>query len=181
VLFRSLVAVILYGRHSLAEAGQRWIFFRLVAVSPLIHVLVFWLGKSDPFLVIAYMLLLVARQPVVVCGLSLVLTLAHPEQATVVLFVHLVLERPGRSLVLVHVLGWAMGLAVGQAYLAQLGLVGSPRVVWLANRLDLLVRANLLRRPCWGCRFPGSGSLSWSMRGAARAGGSPFSWPAAWS
>ena len=141
----ALGAVLLYGRSALAEPGQRWIFFRLVALSPLIHVLIFWVGKSDAFLVAAYMLLLVARQPVVVCGLSLVMTLAHPEQATVVLIAHLVLARPGRALVLAHLLGWAMGVGVWQAYLAELGLAGSPRVEWLANRMDLLVRANLFR------------------------------------
>ena len=76
---------LLYGHRAIAQPAQRWASFRLLALSPLIHVLVFWMGKSDPFRVMADLFLLLTRDRVAVAGLALAMTLVHPEQAAVVL------------------------------------------------------------------------------------------------
>ena len=141
----ALGAVLLYGHRAIADPRQRWTFFRLLALSPLIHVLMFWMGKSDPYLVVAYLLLLLMRDRVGVAALALVMTLAHPEQAAVVLAVHAVLYRPGPTLLLALLVGWGVGMGVHQAYLAQIGMSGWPRGSWIAARLDLPPRTNFVR------------------------------------
>ena len=141
----ALGAVLLYGHRAIADPSQRWTFVRLLALSPLIHVLMFWMGKSDPYLVLAYFLLLLTRDRVGVAALALVMTLAHPEQAAVVLAVHAILYRPGPTLLLALLVGWAVGMGVHQAYLAQIGMSGWPRGTWIAARLDIPPRYNLGR------------------------------------
>ena len=138
----AVAAVLLYGHRAIAESDERWTFFRLIALSPLLHVLAFWLGKSDPYLVGAYFLLLLARHPAVVALLAMAVTLAHPEQATVLLAVHGAMQRPARAWVLATLAGWAAGAGVSQLYLAELGLAGSPRAAWIGQWLELLLRNN---------------------------------------
>ena len=141
----ALAAILLYGHRAIVDPAQRWIFFRLLAISPLIHVLLFWVGKSDPFFVAGYFLLLLSGHPLVVGALSLGMTLTHPEQATVVLAVHTILHRPRPGLLLAHVAGWAGGVGIYQVYLAQLDIAGSPRLAWVVDRFDVLARTNLAR------------------------------------
>jgi hypothetical protein len=141
----AVAAVLAYGHRAIADPEERWTFFRLLALSPLLHVLVFWLGKSDPFLIAPYFLLLLSRGRAVTAVLALAMTLAYPEQATVILWVHAVLNRPPRGVVLACVGGWAVGIGVEQLYLAQLGLPGSPRALWIAQWGERLVRNNLAR------------------------------------
>lgn len=141
----ALGAILFYGHRSVADAGERWTFFRLLALSPLIHVLVFWVGKSDPFLVAGYFLLLLFESPVVIAALALGMTLAHLEQATVVLAVHAVLHRARPTVLAPLLVGWLTGFGVHQVYLAELGIVGSPRAAWIAERLGFLGRNNLAR------------------------------------
>jgi hypothetical protein len=143
--FLAIGAILYYGHRGLADPGERWRFFVLVALSPLLHVLVFWVGKSDAFLVAGYFLLLLARGPLVVGALALGMTLAHQEIATVLLAVHALLHRPRPALLLALVAGWAAGLGVHQVYLAQLGITGSSRVLWAAGRLEAFARSNFAR------------------------------------
>lgn len=141
----ALGAMLLYGHRAVADPAERWTFFRILALSPLIHVLAFWVGKSDPFLVAGYFLLLLSENSLVVGALALGMTLAHLEQATVVLWVHALLHRP-RPAVLIPLLGgWLAGLGVHHVYLTELGMAGSPRVSWLADRLEFLGRNNFAR------------------------------------
>ena len=141
----AVAAMLAYGHRAIAEPDERWRFFRLLALSPLLHVLVFWLGKSDPYLVAPYFLLLLARGPAMAGLLAFAMTLAHPEQATVILGVHAVLHRPARGVLLASVGGWAAGIGAEQAYLVQIGLTGSPRARWLAEWGAFLIRSNLVR------------------------------------
>lgn len=145
VMALALSAVLLYGHRAVPDPAERWTFFRLLALSPLIHVLVFWLGKSDPYLVAGYFLLLLSGNAFVVAALALGMTLTHLEQATVLLAVHGLLHRPRPAVVGGLLAGWLAGLAVHQAYLVQLGLAGSPRVSWLWDHPDVLGRNNLAR------------------------------------
>jgi hypothetical protein len=141
----AVAAVLAYGHRAIADPEERWTFFRLLALSPLLHVLVFWLGKSDPYLIAPYFVLLLARGPAVAAVLALAMTLAHPEQATVILGAHAVLHRPARGVALAYVGGWVVGIGVEQLYLTQLGMTGSPRALWIAQWGELLVRNNLAR------------------------------------
>ena len=138
-------AVLLYGHRAIAESDERWAFFRLLALSPLLHVLAFWLGKSDPYLVGSYFLLLLARHPAVIAVLAMAMTLAHPEQATVILAVHAAMHRPARAWLLAVLAGWAAGAGMAQLYLAELGLAGSPRAAWVGQWLERLLRNNVAR------------------------------------
>jgi hypothetical protein len=138
-------AVLLYGHRAIAESDERWAFFSLLALSPLLHVLAFWLGKSDPYLVGSYFLLLLARRPAVIAVLAMAMTLAHPEQATVILAVHAAMHRPARAWLLAVLAGWAAGAGMAQLYLAELGLAGSPRAAWAGQWLERLLRNNVAR------------------------------------
>ena len=141
----AVAAVLAYGHRAITDPDERWTFFRLLALSPLLHVLAFWLGKSDPYLVGTYFLLLLARHPVVAALLAMAMTLAHPEQATVVLAVHAAMHRPTRAVLLAMLAGWAAGAGVTQLYLAELGLAGSPRAAWIGQWLEVLIRNNFSR------------------------------------
>jgi hypothetical protein len=141
----ALGLILLYGHRAVRDPDERWAFFRFLALSPLIHVLAFWVGKSDAFLVGAYFLLLLTEQPVVVGALALGMTLAHLEQATVVLAVHALLHRRRPAALVPLLAGWLAGVGVHQVYLAQLGMAGAPRVAWLGERLEYLARNNLVR------------------------------------
>jgi hypothetical protein len=141
----ALGAILLYGHRAVADPVERWTFFRLLALSPLIHVLVFWLGKSDPYLVSGYFLLLLSGNSVVVGALALGMTLAHLEQATALLAVHALLHRPRPAVLAALLAGWLAGLGAHQVYLGQLGLAGSPRAAWLWERAEHLGRNNLAR------------------------------------
>lgn len=141
----AVAAVLAYGHRAIADPDERWTFFRLLALSPLLHVLAFWLGKSDAYLVGTYFLLLLARHPVVAAVLAMAMTLAHPEQATVVLAVHAAMHRPTRAVLLAMLAGWAAGAGVTQLYLAELGLAGSPRAAWIGQWLEVLIRNNFSR------------------------------------
>ena len=141
----AVAAVLAYGHRAIADSEERWTFFRLLALSPLLHVLVFWLGKSDPYVIGAYFLLLLTRHAAVTAALAMAMTLAHPEQATVILAVHAAMHRPARGWLLAMLAGWAAGAGVAQLYLAELGLAGSPRAAWVGQWLEVLLRNNVAR------------------------------------
>jgi hypothetical protein len=141
----AVAAVLAYAHRAIADSEERWTFFRLLALSPLLHVLSFWLGKSDPYLVGSYFLLLLTRHPAGAAVLAMAMTLAHPEQATVILAVHAAMHRPARAWLLAILAGWAAGAGVTQLYLAELGLAGSPRAAWAGQWLEVLLRNNVAR------------------------------------
>jgi hypothetical protein len=141
----AMAALLYYGHRALPDEGPRWTFFLLVALSPVLHVLVFWIGKADPFIVAAYAFLLLTRNPVAAGGLSLAITLSHQEIATILLAVHVALHRPRPATLVGLIAGWAIGLGLHQVYATQIGLAGSFRVGWLWDRPGALARMNFAR------------------------------------
>jgi len=67
--------------------------FALLWISPLIHVILFWIGKSDTLLILSYLLFAIATSPILITGGVFFMILAHKEQAMLILLIHGILFR----------------------------------------------------------------------------------------
>ena len=101
----------------------------VLASSPLLFVVLTWIGKSDSFLLAFYFLLLTTESPVMVAILAVLMIACHRELAIAVLIAHAIL----RGAIPYVVAGAAIGVA-GSFIFTRLLLTSVP-----VSRLDYLI------------------------------------------
>lgn len=74
-----------------AEPARRPLVFTVLALSPLLHVLLSWVGKSDPLLILGYAAFLLLPESLLISLPAFAMLLAHREQALIILALHLLL------------------------------------------------------------------------------------------
>lgn len=122
---------------SLCSAGGWAAGLIVLAGSPLLFVVLTWIGKSDTYLLAFYLLLVATRSPLTQAMLAVLMIACHRELAVAMLAAHLLLH--GRSLAVAA--GAAAGL-VGSYAFTHVLLASVP-----ASRLDFMLEnaAGLVR------------------------------------
>lgn len=93
----------------------------LLASAPLLSALIAWSGKSDPFLLLAYLAFLGSTSSITRNGSIFFMLLAHKEMALCILVVHVILFSDDRRKLLDFIPGLVLGLLWFQAYSFVLG------------------------------------------------------------
>jgi hypothetical protein len=117
IFYASLVALCVWAVHSYLRkfshsSGNRYLLLAtVIALSPLLHVLVSWVGISDPLLVLGYIWFISSRSLVVKNGAIFFMLLAHFQQGILVLAVHAILNLKKEHLKRAYV--YATGVLLG--------------------------------------------------------------------
>jgi hypothetical protein len=115
----------------------------VLAGSPLLFVILTWIGKSDTYLLAFYLLLLSTRSPVMQALLAVLMIASHRELALAMLFAHVLLRGQARPIGA----GVAAGLAGSLGFIyVLLDAVPASRIDFmLANATSLATR--VMRHP----------------------------------
>lgn len=89
----------------------------VLAVSPLLLIVVTWIGKADTFLVAFYLLLVGARSPLTRAALSVLMVLCHRELAVAMLAAHVLLRRDGVAVMAGALAGLALSFMYTNVFL----------------------------------------------------------------
>jgi hypothetical protein len=111
----------------------------VLAGSPLLFVVLTWIGKSDPFLLGFYLLLVCSKSPLTQALLAMSMIACHRELAAAILVAHAILHGPSRAIAAGGLAGLA-GSFVFTFFLLE-SVPASRFEFMLANAAGLLRRA----------------------------------------
>lgn len=123
---------------TLCSASGRAAGLIVLAGSPLLFVVLTWIGKSDPYLLSFYLLLVCTRSPLTQALLAVLMIACHRELATAILVAHTILHGPVRAIASGAIAGLAGSFAF-TFFLLQ-SVPASRFDFMLANAADLLRR-----------------------------------------
>ncbi|MBU2103721.1 hypothetical protein KKD81_02885 [Patescibacteria group bacterium] len=135
-------ALMWYVRHIGKEKNSP-LFFLLIALTPLPLVLISWIGKPDPLVVLAYIGFLVSSAPVLIAGSAFLLLLAHKEVAILLLLIHAILFPSELRKISIASIGVVMGLIYFALYTNIVGTV-TDRTAFVAEHLSQLLQTPLI-------------------------------------
>jgi hypothetical protein len=119
-----LVTIMTIVWHTVARAATRteqYVCLLLIALTPLLHTLLSWIGKPDPFLILAYLLFAHGRSALLRNAGIFFMLLTHREAAIVMLAIHFILGMDDIRQWRMYVPGIVLGLAWVRTYTFLLG------------------------------------------------------------
>lgn len=138
----ALISLVFYVVQTTPEQKRLPILLVFIALTPLTEILFSWIGKSDPLLIISYVLFIVTKNPVLKNTGILLMILAHKEAALIILVVHLLLFTEERR----KWKSYIPGALVGVGFLASVDFFmsnTSARINFVFDNIDQIYR-NLL-------------------------------------